>query len=204
MPNAIKIQTGAVFGQLTVLGPGTKDRWNAILWRVKCSCGTVKEIRSSALLKGLAVSCGCKKIKHGERRRSGTSSEYRVWSGMINRCTNVRSEDYPMYGGRGIAVCDRWRNDFAEFLKDMGRRPVGCTLDRRDNDKGYEPGNCRWRTATEQARNTSANVLIDCRGQKKSLAEWAEQSPVKYSTIYKRLQLGWNPERAIFSTGGAR
>ena len=81
------------------------------------------------------------------------TTEYRVWKGIIQRCTNPALKAWPNYGGRGIEVCDRWRYSFEEFLADMGFRPAGTSIDRIDNDGNYEPGNCRWATPKQQRAN---------------------------------------------------
>ena len=84
---------------------------------------------------------------------------YRTWNMMIQRCHNERNPNFKHYGGRGIVVCDQWRKSFAAFYADVGDRPEGKSLDRIDNDRGYEPGNCRWATQAEQRRNTRTTKL---------------------------------------------
>lgn len=102
--------------------------------------------KMSAMKKGRALS-------HGHALSRSRTPTYRSWAGMINRCTNPRQPNFERYGGRGITVCDRWRS-FENFLADMGERPEGTTIDRKDNDGNYEPGNCRWATDIEQQANT--------------------------------------------------
>ena len=98
-------------------------------------------------------------IKHGCNTSGGRTPEYRAWESMVQRCTNPKHAKWKTYGGRGIAVCDRWRS-FAAFLEDMGLRPsTEHSLDRKDNDRGYEPGNCRWATRKEQMRNRTVSKL---------------------------------------------
>lgn len=126
------------------------------------------------------------------------SREYRIWHGMLSRCTRANVLHYNRYGGRGIRVCERWKS-FENFLADMGKRPSPShSLDRIDNDGDYCPENCRWATKTEQSRNTSANRLITFAGDTKTLTEWAETLGLKASTLYARLvTLGWPLEKAF-------
>jgi hypothetical protein len=98
--------------------------------------------------------------KHGNHRHGHHQSRtYRSWNMMIQRCCNPRVEAYAQYGGRGITVCPAWRSDFAAFLSDMGERPLGTSLDRIDGGGNYEPGNCRWATASEQACNRRSTKI---------------------------------------------
>jgi hypothetical protein len=98
------------------------------------------------------------RFRHGHARRGATTRVYAVWSAMIQRCTNPNDKDFDRYGGRGITVCDRWLHSFEDFYADMGERPPGLTLDRRDNEGNYEPGNYRWATWLEQAHNRGGRL----------------------------------------------
>jgi hypothetical protein len=112
-----------------------------------------------------------------------------VWNGMVQRCINPNNKKWADYGGRGILVCERWRT-FENFYADMGDRPDGMSLDRIDNDEGYSPGNVRWATATEQARNQRSNVMISFDGVTQTLRAWADQLGIHYSTLKGRHQRG--------------
>ena len=126
----------------------------------------------------------------------GTTT-YRVWSSMVSRCTNPRHPNWHRYGGRGISVCRRWR-DFANFYADMGDKPPGRSLDRIDNDRGYEPGNCRWATTADQNANKAHSVNLSIGGVTKPLTEWARQHGLLYSTVLRRYRAGV-PMNKLFS-----
>jgi hypothetical protein len=123
-------------------------------------------------------------------------STYKVWLAMRHRCSNRKSNRWPMYGGRGITVCDRWRTSFANFLADMGERPPGTSIDRIENNGNYDPGNCRWATPKEQARNTRANVVFESSGPL-TLAECSERAGLSACAIPQRLKRGWSVDRAL-------
>lgn len=122
---------------------------------------------------------------------------YKIWSSMIQRCTNERNAKYPQYGGRGITVCDRWR-DFDLFYSDVGDKPFpGATIDRIENDAGYGPGNFRWASRKEQQRNRRSNHRLTFNGATKCLAEWEEETGVKSNTILTRIRRNWPVGEAL-------
>lgn len=121
---------------------------------------------------------------------------YNVWCHMHSRCSNLKDANYADYGGRGIKVCRRWKR-FENFFADMGSIPPGKLLDRKNNDGPYSPGNCRWATTFEQARNTRRNRLISFRGERLTLGEWATRVGLRRETIAKRIRLGWPVSRAL-------
>jgi len=110
---------------------------------------------------------------------------YNVWYLMLRRCQNPKDKRWEQYGGRGIKVCDRWLV-FSNFLADMGERPAGMTLDRKDNDEDYSPNNCRWATWVEQNNNRTVNRLLTINGETKTVAQWVPLLGMKYTTLYKR------------------
>lgn len=123
------------------------------------------------------------------------SAEYQTWSHMKQRCLNVNNDRYEDYGGRGITVCARWL-DFMAFYEDMGPRPPGMTLNRIDNERGYEPGNCAWATRKQQQNNMRRNVSYRIKGQRMTAAEINEQYGVSQTTFLTRLGRGWTVEQA--------
>jgi hypothetical protein len=132
-------------------------------------------------------------LRHGYRH----TPTYQTWIDMRRRCVNPRHRFYPNYGGRGIAVCHEWATSFEAFLRDMGEKPAGKSLDRIDNDGNYEPGNCRWATQAEQSRNRSQSIRLTLDGQTKVLKDWARDIGMHASTLRERLVRGWSAERAL-------
>lgn len=175
-----------------------------VYYRCKCDCGNELEASASKLKYGHVRSCGClladknaaRLTAHGASKGGRVSREYDVWRGIKNRCSNPNEPAYGNYGGRGIKVCKRWQS-FENFLADMGNRPPGMSLDRKDNDGDYSPENCRWATRIEQANNTRSNRLLTLDGQTKTVADWNRHMGYPRQTIHNRLSLGWSVERAI-------
>ena len=169
----------------------------------RCVCGVEKWVREDRIRSGRATSCGCRRrekitthgMSHGEKK----NPIYKVWAAMIARCDCRTHKQYSEYGGRGITVCDRWRgrDGVLNFAADMGDRPEGHSIDRIDNDGGYEPSNCRWANRSEQQRNKRSNRLVTFKGVTKCVAEWAEELKIPWHAIGGRLNAGWSDERAI-------
>lgn len=201
MPVAKQLD-GQVFGRLTVI-ERFRSRNGRVTWLCRCECGKLHEVNSHALTSGHTKSCGCWKAErntstaptHGHAsRKTGLSPTYQSWRGMWTRCTNPNVKSYKDYGGRGVRICDRWK-DFENFLADMGERPPGTTLDREKNEIGYEPGNCRWATRLTQARNTRANVKLTYQGKEMTQAEFSELIGMNQSTVSYRMKAGWTVEQ---------
>lgn len=201
---------GRSFGRLTVLARVPSKGVHA-LFACRCACGRDVEALGHHLRSGHTASCGCLRAEkasawcasrtaHGHARRAKPSPEYRVWAGMLNRCTNPSNDSWSRYGGRGIRVCQRWLASFEAFLKDVGPRPsLRHSLDRfPNNDGNYEPGNVRWATARQQCANMSTNRVIEWDGKKLTVQEWSRLTGIDATTIGWRLKRGWGPPR-IFS-----
>lgn len=177
--SAVVNMAGQRFGILTVLHRHGSNHQAQATWLCRCECGAETTVSGADLRKGDYSSCGCKsnKVIHGCARKSGRSSEYGAWGDMIQRCYNPKASNYPDYGGRGIAVCDRWRHDAAAFLADMGPRPPRHSLDRIDVNGHYEPGNCRWTEQDIQNHNkrpaSNTGVLGVTRDKASGRYQWS-------------------------------
>lgn len=193
----MRIEQGMRFGRLLVIErvrrvPGDRNAF----WRCQCDCGQITA-PAAANLGRTTFSCGClnketaaRLLREGDysRTHSGCGTpEYRAWALIKRRCYNKNDEKYPIYGGRGIIVCDRWKNSFEAFLSDMGKRPSNLhSIDRINTNGDYTPKNCRWATKTQQARNTRRNVYVTLGGKTKCISEWCECLGVTKDHIYEK------------------
>ena len=138
------------------------------------------------------------RYKHGHSYAQGRSPTYRSWHSMKQRVKNPKASGHQNYMGRGIDMHPEWE-DFAVFLRDMGERPLGTTLERIDNNKGYYPGNCRWATMKEQLSNRRNNVFIERDGVRRTVQEWSKETGIPFTTIRNRMKAGW-PTARVLST----
>ena len=198
------ISVGDVFGQLTVTQKlGTNGQHRHVL--TVCSCGVPKVFREDALRSGKAKSCGCFRRAraatltrtHGQTRKHHL---YTTWAGMWERTR--RADRWPSYARQGITVDPSWRSfeAFRDYIEqNLGPRPVGFTLDRIENDKGYAPGNVRWSNALTQMRNRSNNTFLTVDGVSRCIAEWAEVTGLSSAVICSRRKHGWNDRDAVLT-----
>lgn len=188
------------FGRLKVTKRIENDKRGNTYWLCQCACGNITKVRGTHLTGGIK-SCGCLRGRgnlgkpriHGHCINGTETKTYQVWLWLHERCNNPNNHAYKDYGGRGIKVCERWRY-FENFLRDMGEKPKGLTIERKNNDKGYSPDNCKWATRAVQARNRRSTKLSPLKIQviKKLLKESrltpkdiAEIFYVTRSMIYK-------------------
>jgi len=200
LPPRIKDITGNRYGRWTVVGFSHTHN-KASYWNCRCDCGTLRTHQRSALISGSTYSCGCfrgelltvRNTTHGRRH----SPEYGSWRAMKERCQNPRSSKFYLYGGRGIAICDRWQR-FDNFFADMGPKPTpDHTLERIDTNGNYEPDNCRWIPGAEQAANRRNNHRVTIGEDTRTIAEWRRHFHISKSTYDARIHLGWSIESAL-------
>ncbi len=203
------IPAGTVFTRLTVRTVGKphkrKSGDNSSTSVCDCVCGKQITVLNNSLLRGLTTSCGCynrerlllANVSHGHSVGYRTRT-YSCWASMIQRCYNPNNTGFHNYGGRGIVVCDRWKNSFDAFLSDMGTCPAGFSIDRwPDKNGNYEPANCRWATRKQQSRNTRYNRFFTVGGITGCLAELCDRYGVDKGTVSARLRRGWPIEKAF-------
>lgn len=189
---------GAVFGKLTVTHELRRRHSGGAVWACQCLCGRTKNVSATNLKRGSTKSCGCSRLSGGRVTHGQSGSRaYNSWKSAKQRCFNTKHPAFHNYGARGILMCPRWRESFSNFFADMGERPAGATLERRNNSRGYAPGNCVWAPASSQLRNTRSNNVHTFRGKTMCVAEWAERAGLPYHTVWARLRRGWPLGRSI-------
>lgn len=202
--------TGKTFNRITALkraedyiSPTGK---HSTVWFCRCRCGTEKSIRSNALLNGRAQSCGCLNLEIVRRNNSGFKHGlrhtriYTIWCNMKARCTNPKADRFANYGGKGVAVCKEWFNDFMAFYDwaIANGYSDSLSIDRADSGGNYEPNNCRWATADTQANNKTTNRFVEYNGGTKTISEIAKEEKIPYDRIYQRVaRYKWDIDRAV-------
>lgn len=177
--------------------PNKKIRY----WLCECKCGTQRAVEQSSLVSKASKSCGC--LQRENASKSSTThklcktAEYRLWQNIKDRCSNEKNPNFQYYGGRGIFVCDKWKNSFESFYHDIvseiGKKPSkNVSLDRKNNDKGYRPKNVRWADTTQQANNKRNNHRLTFKNETLSLRQWGRKLGIDARTLHTRLKLGWS------------
>jgi len=172
MNGKVRDLTGRIFGRLAVISRKENSKWGQARWKCRCTCGNTTIVSSKDLVSWHTRSCGCQSRETKKTHGQTGTREYLSWINMHQRCRNPHHPSYQNYGARGIKVCTRW-NDFGKFWKDMGACPEGLSLDRRENEGHYEPGNCRWASRRVQAKNTRRTRYFDFGGRRLILADLA-------------------------------
>lgn len=212
MPHPVNL-TGKTFGNLKFISPAPtyvspNGRQVRRGYWLCLRCGTTFMTQNCSVTNGCTQSCGCfqlecaKRVGHANRTHGHSyknSRTYRSWCSMKARCLNQNNPAFHRYGGCGITVCQRWIASFENFLADMGECPDGMEIDRwPDKNGNYEPGNCRWATQIQQARNKRNNIVLTVFGVTGCLSELCEHFGLNYSTVHARIaNLGWSAERAL-------
>jgi len=182
---------GKRVGRLMVVERAKNSKSGQARWVCECECGKKSIVLGYDLRSGKTRSCGCLQkekaieahLTHGMRK----TPTYISWAGIKNRCTNHSYHGYKNYGGRGISVCERW-NKFENFYEDMGEKPKGLSVERKDNNGNYCPENCCWETIKNQNRNKRSNVNIEYHGKTQCMKDWAKELGINYGTLKSRLK----------------
>lgn len=190
--------TGRKFGLLTAICFSYIKRTNQF-WKFQCDCGKIKIMKLSSV-KYQNKSCGC--INSGrfvKKHGLSLTKIYKAWSHMIDRCYKQKAKGYKNYGGRGISVCEEWKNNFQAFYdwSIINGYQDDLTIDRINNDGNYCPENCRWITIDIQSNNKSDNHYITFNGKTQTLTQWSHETNIKQPTIRQRLKRGWSIEKSL-------
>lgn len=195
----LKDLSGQKFGRLVAIERVEKNKRNNVRWLCRCDCGKSVVVDGGNLTSGHTMSCGClraeNKVKHG---LCGTRL-CNIWYKIKSRCSNINNDVYHHYGGRGITICEEWRNDFKTFYEWAMKNGYAdnLTIDRIDVNGNYCPENCRWVEFKEQMNNTRRNRFLTFKGETKTVAQWSEELSIKPATLYTRLNKGWSVEKTL-------
>lgn len=197
--------TGQKFGRLTVI-ERAQNKGKKTMWRCKCDCGNESIVAGGNLTNGHIVSCGCfndkRRIEAHTKHGMSDDKMYSTWLSRRRRCYDTRCPAYENYGGRGIKMCDRWKEDYGAFYEDVSKLPhfgeVGYSLERIDNNGDYCPENCCWATAKQQSNNRRSNFMITYLGRTQTLGQWVDELGLNYKKTRKRIrEYNWSVERAF-------
>lgn len=194
--------TNKKFGMMTVINRA-ENRNGRPYWLCKCDCGNEKIVKGDNLKSGNVKSCGCLVIETNKTRKTHGLVKHRLYNirkGMMGRCYNPNLSYYKNYGGRGITVCEEWRNDFQAFFDWAMSNGYSdnLTIDRIDVNGNYEPSNCRWITMKEQLGNKRTSRYIKYKGEEHTIAEWSRITGLRRDTIRARIERGWNEEKIFY------
>lgn len=202
MGNVINL-IGQRFGRLIVVDRAENDRHNKAMWLCRCDCGKDAVILGSSLNRGKTRSCGCLQkesasiqAKRNETHGMTGTRLYNIWLNMNARCFNKNHISYAYYGGRGIEVCDTWKDDavaFRDWAIANGYRD-DLTIDRIDANGPYSPENCRWISQKEQANNRRNNRIVSYGGESHTISEWSSITGIRKDTLRHRIDAGWSPD----------
>lgn len=195
--------TGQRFGRLTAI-ERVENKGKATMWRCMCDCGNVTVVAAGALRSNEVRSCGCLQKELTSLRNTthgmANSRLHRIWRGMKSRCYNQNTAEYQHYGGKGVKVCDQWKNNFEDFYRwaiENGYRD-DLSIDRIDCNGDYSPENCKWSNIIEQANNKMNNIVLTYNGETHTLAEWSGIVGISRCTLRDRLKrYGWSVERTL-------
>ena len=190
---AIKDISGLRFGKLLVVKFAKREKHHTY-FECQCECGNIVLAISNDLLSGKRISCGCAHKTHGMTN----TRTYKSWFSMRQRCYYSKHIYYKHYGEKGITVCDEWQS-FENFFRDMGERPEGMTIDRKDSSLGYFKDNCQWSTIESQNRNKSSNIILTHNGKTQTLKEWAVELNTGYMKLWHRVKAGKTIEEILGS-----
>jgi len=203
MPKKLRFAVGEKYNRLTIIEVVGKSKHGHYMVDCICDCGAKRTVEVNSLKSGNTKSCGClnrdNTINRNKTHEKSHYKEYRHWAYMKSRCNNQNTHSYHRYGGRGIVVCERWNNSFDDFLTEMGSMPgEEYTVERIDNDRGYEPSNCKWATMAEQAKNKSTVIKVEYNGEIKNIHDWSKELKIPLKTLCERYHKGLRDEQLFF------